>query len=90
MWWALFLFGLAHPLGGLGIVGPLYATWFLSVGSASAVLDRYMRRTKPDYADYVRRVPGFCPFWKSSRDEQLLAWAAERRRRKGGSPAASR
>jgi hypothetical protein len=49
-----------------------------------------MRRTKPDYADYVRRVPGFCPFWKSSRDEQLLAWAAERRRRKGGSPAASR
>lgn len=84
MWWALFLFGLAHPLGWLGIVGPLYATWFMSIGSASAMLDRHMLRTKPDYADYVRRVPGFCPGWKSSRDEQLLAWAAERRRRQAG------
>jgi steroid 5-alpha reductase family enzyme len=81
MWCALFLFGLAHPLGWLGLAGPLYVGWFMSVGSASAMLDRHMLRTKPEYADYVRQVPGFCPFWKSSRDEALLAWAAERAQR---------
>ncbi len=89
MWWGLFVFGLAHPLGWLGMIGPLYATWFMSVGSAAAMLDRHMLRTKPDYADYVRRVPGFCPFWKSSRDDRLLAWLAERKERPRAGPTAS-
>ena len=86
MWWALFLFGLAHPLGWIGLPGPLYATWFMSIGSAAAMLDRHMLRTKPEYADYVRRIPGFCPFWKSSRDDRLLEWWAERERRKSSRP----
>ena len=78
MWWALFVLGLSHPLGWLGIVGPVYATWFMSRGSAAAMMDRHMLRTKPGYADYVRRVPGFCPLYTSPRDEQLLARAAAR------------
>ena len=72
MWWAYFVFGLAHPLGWLAIVGPLYVTWFMSKGSAAAMLDRHMLRTKPDYAAYVQRVPGFLPGFKSSSDTQLL------------------
>ncbi len=73
MWWGLFVLSLSHPYAWLGIVGPIYVTWFMSRGSAAAMLDRHMLRTKPDYADYVRRVPGFCPLYKSPRDEELLA-----------------
>ena len=72
MWWAYFVFGLAHPLGWIAVVGPLYVTWFMSKGSAAAMLDRHMLRTKPDYAAYVERVPGFFPWFKSSSDTALL------------------
>lgn len=79
MWFAYFCFGLSNPWGALGLVSVVYVTWFMSRGSAAAMLDRHMLRTKPDYEDYVRRVPGFCPFYKSSKDEALLKWAAARR-----------
>ncbi len=35
MWCGYFVFGLAHPLGWLAIVGPLYVTWFMSKGTGS-------------------------------------------------------
>lgn len=72
MWWAYFVFGLAHPVGLIAIVGPLYVTWFMSKGSAAAMLDRHMLRTKPEYAAYVERVPGFFPGFKSSSDTAML------------------
>lgn len=80
MWWAYFVFGLAHPLGWLAIVGPLYVTWFMSKGSAAAMLDRHMLRTKPDYAAYVERVAGFFPWFKSSSDTLLLEHFRSRQR----------
>lgn len=80
MWWAYFVFGLAHPLGWIAIVGPLYVTWFMSKGSAAAMLDRHMLRTKPDYAAYVERVPGFFPGFKSSADARMLERFRSRQR----------
>lgn len=80
MWWAYFVFGLAHPLGWLAIVGPSYVTWFMSKGSAAAMLDRHMLRTKPDYAAYVERVAGFFPWFKSSSDTLLLERFRSRQR----------
>jgi steroid 5-alpha reductase family enzyme len=80
MWWGYFVFGLAHPLGWLAIVGPLYVTWFMSKGSAAAMLDRHMLRTKPDYAAYVERVAGFFPWFKSSSDTLLLERFRSRQR----------
>ena len=81
MWWAYWVFALANPLGWLGIVGPCYVTWFMNTGSAAAMLDRHMLKTKPDYAGYVERVPGFFPFFKSSADAAVL----ERFRNRPGS-----
>lgn len=81
MWLGYFCFGLHHPWGWLGLVSVAYVTWFMSRGSAAAMLDRHMLRTKPAYADYVRRVPGFCPWFKSGKDEDLLRWAASRQAR---------
>jgi steroid 5-alpha reductase family enzyme len=78
MWWGYFVFGLAHPWGLLGMAGAIYVTWFMSKGSAAAMLDRHMLRPKPDYAEYVKRVPGFVPFYKSPSDVRLLEWASKR------------
>lgn len=72
IWWAYFVFGLAHPYGWIGIIGPIYVTWFMSKGSAGPMMDRHMLRTKIDYAQYVARVPGFAPFLKSPADAALL------------------
>jgi steroid 5-alpha reductase family enzyme len=62
MWWAYFLFGLAHPWGLIAIVSPIYATWFMASGSAAPGNERHMRKTRPDYDDYARRVPQFFPW----------------------------
>jgi steroid 5-alpha reductase family enzyme len=67
MWWAYFLFALAHPWGLITIVSPLYATWFMASGSAAPGNERHMRKTRPDYEDYARRVPQFFPWRFSAR-----------------------
>ena len=67
MWWAYFLFALAHPWGFITIVSPLYATWFMASGSAAPGNERHMRKTRPDYEDYARRVPQFFPWRFSAR-----------------------
>lgn len=72
MWWGYFAFGLASPYGWLGIVGPLYVTWFMSKGSAAPMLDKHMLKTKTDYVEYMARVGGFFPFFKSPGDTALL------------------
>lgn len=62
MWWSFWLLSLVHPWGWLSIGCPLYVTWFLWRGSATPMQERYLGRTKPSYADYVRRVPAFFPW----------------------------
>jgi len=73
MWWAYFVFGLAHPLGCLAVFGPLYVTWFMAKGSAAPMLDRHMLKSKPDFADYMERVPGIIPFIRTPGDAKRLA-----------------
>ena len=36
----------------------------LRTGSATPMQERYLAKTKPAYADYMRRVPGFFPWTK--------------------------
>lgn len=66
MWFAYFLFALANPWGVITLVSPLYVTWFMARGSAAPGNERHMRKTRPDYDDYARRVPQFFP-WHFSR-----------------------
>ena len=70
MWWAYFLFALAHPWGFNAIVSPLYATWFMASGSAAPGNERHMRKTRPEYDDYARRVPQFFPWPFAARPGQ--------------------
>lgn len=64
IWWSFGVLGLVHPWGWLALVCPLYVTWFMSRGSATPMQERYLAKTKPAYADYMRRVPSFFPWGK--------------------------
>ena len=64
IWWSFGALGLMHPWGWLALICPLYVTWFMSIGSATPMQERYLAKTKPAYADYMRRVPGFFPWTK--------------------------
>ncbi len=62
IWWSFGALGLVHPWGWLALVCPAYVTWFMAAGSATPMQDRYLAKTKPAYADYMRRVPTFFPW----------------------------
>ena len=62
IWWSFGALGLVHPWGWLALVCPAYVTWFMAAGSATPRQDRYLAKTKPAYADYMRRVPTFFPW----------------------------
>lgn len=65
IWWSFGALALVHPWGWLALVCPLYVTWFMSTGSATPMQERYLAKTKPHYADYMRRVPSFFPWGKA-------------------------
>lgn len=61
MWTGYFLFALQHPWGWLTLFSPIYVYWFMGYGSAAPGNERHMRKTRPDYDDYARRVPRMFP-----------------------------
>jgi steroid 5-alpha reductase family enzyme len=64
IWWSFGALALVHPWGWLTLICPAYVTWFMSAGSATPMQERYLAKTKPAYADYMRRVPVFFPWSK--------------------------
>ncbi len=67
MWVGYFLFALDHSWGWISIVSPLYVAWFMCFGSAIPGNERHMRKTRPEYDDYARRVARFVPWLHLSR-----------------------
>jgi steroid 5-alpha reductase family enzyme len=60
-WWGFFLIALATPRGYVGVIGPLMMTWLLTKVSGVPMLERSLRRNRPAYDDYGRRVSSFFP-----------------------------
>jgi steroid 5-alpha reductase family enzyme len=67
MWTGYFLFALDHIWGWIAIVSPIYVAWFMCFGSAVPGNERHMRKTRPEYDDYARRVARFVPWLRLSR-----------------------
>jgi steroid 5-alpha reductase family enzyme len=67
MWTGYFLFALDHSWGWISIVSPLYVGWFMCFGSAIPGNERHMRKTRPEYDAYARRVARFVPWLRFSR-----------------------
>lgn len=74
MWWGYAAFALAHPWGWLGVIGPLFATWFMGYASAAPYKERHMARTRPElWAAYCARTPRFLPWPRPPRPRDLSA-----------------
>ena len=68
MWWAYALCALAHPYGLIGLLGPIFQTWFMGFGSAGPDKESHMRRTRGEaWNDYCARTPRFFPWPRSRR-----------------------
>ncbi len=66
LWWGFGLCALDQPLGWVALAGPLLMTFLLVRVSGVSLLDAHLRSTRPGYADYIERTPGFVP-WRPRR-----------------------
>ena len=62
VWWGLYLIGAETTLGIWAIPGPILLTWTLMKWSGAPTLEFRMRKTKPQYADYIATTSGFVPW----------------------------
>src|SRR5262249_10321530 len=61
VWAGLWLVAAQHWIGVLTFASPALMAWFLMFKSGKPLLEKYMARTKPGYADYMARTSGFFP-----------------------------
>lgn len=60
-WWGIGLVAWHNGITALGLAGPVVITAFLLTRSGIGPLEAQLRRTKPQYADYVARTSAFVP-----------------------------
>jgi steroid 5-alpha reductase family enzyme len=61
VWWGLYAIAAATPARRWTIFAPLLMTFLLLRVSGVALLERSLRRRRPEYAEYAARVPAFVP-----------------------------
>lgn len=62
VWWGFFLIALSTPDGWWTAISPLVMTGLLMKVSGVALLEKTLKKTKPEYVDYVRRTSAFFPW----------------------------
>ena len=63
VWWGLYL--IAADGGTIGIAslpGPLLISWLLTKYSGAPLLEKRLKETRPEYAEYIRKTSGFLPW----------------------------
>ncbi len=61
VWTGLYLLALGGWAGAATILSPAVMIWLLTNGSGKPLTEKHMRKTRPEYADYVARTSGFFP-----------------------------
>lgn len=61
-WWGCYLIACEAPYGWMSLPGPLVMSFLLVKWSGAALLERRVQRSRPAYADYMRRTSGFIPW----------------------------
>jgi len=61
VWWGIFVMALSVPLGWATVAGPVIMTVLLLKVSGVALLEKDIRKRRPEYEDYVRRTSAFIP-----------------------------
>lgn len=62
VWWGFGVYALGEAWGALALLGPALMTFLLVRVSGVAMLDAHLMKTKPGYAEYVRRTASFMPW----------------------------
>lgn len=62
-WWGIFLIAAETSTGLWALPAPALLTWMLMKWSGVPTVEHRMGKTKPGYADYVRRTSGFVPWF---------------------------
>lgn len=62
VWWGLFLIACDHWLGLLTVFAPLRMTNSLVNRTGKKLLEKKMRKARPEYEDYIARTSGFFPW----------------------------
>lgn len=60
-WWGIYLVAAETTTGLWAVVGPLLLTWTLMKWSGAPTVEGKLKKTRPEYADYIRRTSGFLP-----------------------------
>ena len=63
LWWGYCLIALAVPSAYWTLISPLAMTILLMKVSGVALLEKKLVKTRPEYADYVRRTNAFFPWF---------------------------
>jgi len=63
IWWGYFFFSLAHPQGIYFIFCPIIMTFLLVKVSGAAMLEEGLKKSKPKYAEYIRKTSSFIPWF---------------------------
>ena len=67
-WWGIWLIACETGLPGwISIIGPIFLTFTLTRWSGKPLLEKGMKKTRPEYAYYVARTSGFFPLPPKSR-----------------------
>jgi steroid 5-alpha reductase family enzyme len=61
VWWGIYLVAWTQPVAALTVFAPAAMTFLLLRVSGKPILERDLRRRKPQYAAYVARTSGFLP-----------------------------
>jgi steroid 5-alpha reductase family enzyme len=69
VFWGLYLIAAETSLGVWSIFGPIFLTWTLVRWSGVPLLERRLQRSRPGYADYLKRTSAFIP-WPPATDEE--------------------
>ena len=61
VWWGLAIVAAEAGIGAIGFVGAFVMTFLLVRVSGVALLEKSLKKRKPEYEDYVRRTSAFVP-----------------------------
>lgn len=62
-WWGIWIIACEAGLAGwVSVIGPIFLTFTLTKWSGKPLLEKGMKKTRPDYAAYVARTSGFFPW----------------------------
>lgn len=62
-WWGIFALAvIATPLAWWTLPAPMFLTWTLMHWSGAPLLERGLRKRRPDYEEYIKRTSAFIPW----------------------------